>query len=336
MKNRLSVLILIILIGIFASITPRKNAEPSSPLACTSFAVYSGSPLYGMNFDYPDVPIRFTIQEFGDLQVFQMEFKDDGEYIPSVGMNSAGLFASSQMLFPEMPPTPYSEEDHMSIWQLYQEGLYHHHNVAEVLDLVNEYQITNSSITLHDLFADSSGTAVVVEVMNDQEELTINTGKYIVMTNFPVSSIQGQPIDEIEGIGADRYQIAHQIIQENLDDFQVDTGLRILEETALLGEFSTQASMLFDPINLLVYIALDRDFGQIWLVSLKENTISTFRGFTSQQTLPLDHRGVTEEVMAEMGLFNLPDQTLFPDLLLPVALLAILVLIVWSFRKFTK
>jgi hypothetical protein len=336
MKKRFLAIALIILIGVISKGAPPVKTEPSSPLACTSFAVYSGSPIYGMNFDYPEVPVRFTIQEFGDLQVFQMEFKDEGDYIPTVGMNNEGLFVSSQMLFPEMPASPSDTENPLSIWQLYQAGLYSHTSVTEVLDLVEEYQITNSSLTLHGLFADPSGAAVVVEVIKDQEELTPITGNYIVMTNFPVSSIRGQPIDEVEGVGADRYKIAVLVIQENIDNFQVDTGLRILEETALLGEFSTQASMVFDPINLLIYIALDRDFNKVWLVSLKDNTISTFRGFTSQQTLPIDHRGVTEEVMAEMGLSLPADQIQFLDLLLPIALLSILVLMIWSLRKFTR
>ena len=336
MKRRLITIALIILVGGALKGAVRGKIEPPSPWACTSFAVYSENPLYGMNFDYPEVPVRFTIREFGDLQVFQMEFKDEGGYIPTVGMNSKGLFASSQMLFPEMPATPPGGETLMTLWQLYQAGLYHHRSVAEVLDLTDEYQIANSSLTLHDLFADTSGSAVVVEVINDREELVPITGKYIVMTNFPVSSIQGQPIDEVEGVGADRYQIAVQAIQENMDNFQVDTGLRILEETALLGEFSTQASMVFDPIDLLVYIALDRDFDKIWLVSLKENTISTYRGFAGQQTLPLDHGGVTEEVMVEMGLSLQADQIQLSDLLLPIALLSILVLIIWLSRRFIR
>jgi hypothetical protein len=208
--------------------------------------------------------------------------------------------------------------------------------VADVLALVDEFQITNSSLTLHDLFADPGGEAVVVEVIEDQEELTAISGKSIVMTNFPVSSIRGQPIEEIEGVGADRYQIATLGIQDNLDEFQVDDGLRILEETALEGEFSTQASMVFDPINLEVYIALDRDFNKIWLVSLKENTISTFRGFKGRETLPVDHNGVKEEVMIEMGLSSTGIQIRVKDLLLPVALLSIIILFIWFRRTSAK
>jgi len=307
--------------------------EPPEPWACTSFAVYSGEPLYGMNFDYPEVPIRFTIREFGDLKVFQMEFKDGGGYTPTVGMNSSGLFASSQMLFPEMPSTSPGSTTPLTLWQLYQAGLYRNHTTADVLGLIDDYQITNSSLTLHDLFADPGGEAIVVEVIDNQEEVTPIVSQYIVMTNFPLSPIQGLPLDEIEGVGADRYITASRMIQENLDNFQVDVALKILEEAALMGEYSTQASMVFDPVDLEVFIALDRDFNTVWRVSLAENSISTWQGFESRQTLPLDHQGVTEKTMIEMGKTDQAEHIPLSDLLLPAALLSIAVLVIYSLKR---
>ena len=334
MKKRTIAFLLICLLGILISSIGNGNPEPSMPWACTSFAVYNGSPLYGMNFDYPDVPVRFTLQEYGDLKVFQMEFNDRGGYVPTVGMNSSGLFSSSQMLFPEQPSFR-GTDNFMTLWQLFRAGLNRHHNVAQVLALIDEYQIITSDLTLHDLFADSSGEAVIVEVIDEQEKLIPMTGQYIVMTNFPVSSIQGQPISEIEGTGADRYRIADRIIQENLDDFQVDTGLQILEEAALRGDFSTQASMVFDPVKQEIYIALDRDFNKIWIASLVNNNIRTWRGFSGQGSLPLDYHGVTEKELLEMELSATPGQIQIQALLLPIALFSILILIVWSIRRFS-
>jgi hypothetical protein len=331
-KKRHLAILLICLAGVLFSAAGRDTIEPSSPWACTSFAVYNGSPLYGMNFDYPDVPIRFTIQEYGDLKIFQMEFRDQTQFVPTVGMNSSGLFSSSQMLFPEQPSFRGSDE-FMNLWQLFQAGLYRHHSTAEVLGLVEEYQIINSGLTLHDLFADPLGNAVIIEVIDEQEKLIPMTGQYIVMTNFPISSIQGQPISEIEGAGADRYQIADQIIHENLDDFQVDTGFQILEETALRGEVSTQASMVFDPIDQKVYLALDLDFNKIWVVSLTENNISTWKGFSGRGTLPLDHRGVTEKELLEIELSVSRDRILLDEILLSLVLFSILGLFSWSFQR---
>lgn len=47
---------------------------PERRYACTSFAVFADRPLYGMNFDYPDVELRFTLTRVGDRKVFVMEF----------------------------------------------------------------------------------------------------------------------------------------------------------------------------------------------------------------------------------------------------------------------
>jgi len=49
---------LLSLLFIFA-ITILTNSQVS---ACTSFAVYSQKTIYGMNFDYPDVKIRYRYQ----------------------------------------------------------------------------------------------------------------------------------------------------------------------------------------------------------------------------------------------------------------------------------
>ena len=116
----------------------------------------------------------------------------------------------------------------------------------------------------------------------------------------------------------------------------MENGLRVLEETALVGEVSTQASMVFDPTNLLVYIALDHDFDKLWLVSLEEKTIRTYRGFDGEGSLPLDHQGVTEKALVEMRLSPTADHFQVINLLLPVALLSIIVLIIWYYRKLSS
>ncbi len=92
---------------LFLTQTITLNANPSAPLptvpyACTSFAVYSAETWYGMNFDYPEVELRFTLNRAGELKLFQMEFRQGDGFVPTVGMNSAGLFASCQMLYPEV------------------------------------------------------------------------------------------------------------------------------------------------------------------------------------------------------------------------------------------
>jgi hypothetical protein len=278
-----------------------KSGAPFSPFACTSFAVYSDETFYGMNFDYPDVELRFTIRPSGDLKVFQMEFAQGDDFAPTVGMNSAGLFASCQMLFPEAPATTSPGPNGVYTWQLYREALFNFDSVHKVDEFISDKRVVHSSVTLHDLFADPGGGAMVVEPGDGENVITRIKGDFIVMTNFPNGDFAGQSYEAVEGTGADRYKIVHENISQHSAAFDVNRGLETLEKAVLSGEFSTQASMVFDPEKGQVYVALKRDFGKIWKVSIADETIETFAGFAKAEKIPLDASGVLASDLERMG-----------------------------------
>ena len=286
-----------------------------------------------MNFDYPDIPVRFTIQDYGDLKVFQMEFKTENGYVPTVGMNSAGLFASSQMLFPELPDSPPGDGKRISIWQLYHSGLYHKTAVVEVHELLSEYRVVNSGLTLHNLFADPEGNAVVVEADEKGAILTAIEDPFIVMTNFPNGSIQGKPYTEVTGAGADRYLIAYENIENNLKEFNVELGLETLEKAVLVGDSTTQASMVFDPVKMEIFVALNRQYSQIWKISLEGETIETYRGFPEFEKKSLGPTGITESRMVTMGSNQAQSRDFILDLSLILGIGASLLLIYRVRRK---
>jgi len=75
-------------------------AVSSPAAACTSFAVYSDQAWYGMNFDYySTTPFLVAIAEEGDRGLFVMAYLWRNLYVPTVGINEAGLFASTQLLY---------------------------------------------------------------------------------------------------------------------------------------------------------------------------------------------------------------------------------------------
>ncbi|MGB2964758.1 MAG: hypothetical protein WBB69_12315 [Anaerolineales bacterium] len=308
---------LLVILGILCRADSPEPIKLNSPFACTSFAVYSGETIYGMNFDYPDVPVRFTIQDYGDLKVFQMEFKFGDGYSPTVGMNSAGLFASAQMLFPELPESPPGGGKEISIYQLYHSGLNHKTALAEVHELLSEYRVVNSGLTLHTLFADPGGSAVVVEADEKGAILTPIEGPFIVMTNFPNGSLQGKPYTEASGAGADRYLVVYENIENNLEQFNVELGFETLEKAVLLGESSTQASMVFDPEKMEIFVALNGRYDQLWKISLEGETIETYRGFSAFEKVAFDSTGVTESKMLAMG----SNQAQSRDLILELSLI---------------
>ncbi|MBN2394652.1 MAG: hypothetical protein JXR84_28230 [Anaerolineae bacterium] len=306
MKHKLAVLgLTLILITLIASEcggyveTGAKTGEGSlsfdklraGSFACTSFAVYSNETVYGMNFDYPDTEIRFTINPSGSLKVFQMEFEQNG-WSPTVGMNSAGLFSSCQMLFPEVPAPASPGADELYPWQVYGEALFNFDSVADVAKFIEDKKVVHYSVTLHDLFADTQGDAMIVEVGEKENAITRIEHDFIVMTNFPNKDFAGQSYETVEGVGSERYKIAYENIADHLVTFDVARGLDTLEKVAISGEFSTQVSMVFAPERSEVYIALKRDFGKIWKVSIEDGTIETYSGFSKARNMDLGPAGV--------------------------------------------
>jgi hypothetical protein len=91
-------------------------------MACSGFCVYSNKALYGMNFDFPDTEIKFMIQTYEDMKIFHMQFKSEGSFISSVGMNNKGLFCSEQELWPYVYHLDPKKNNELYFWELYNYG----------------------------------------------------------------------------------------------------------------------------------------------------------------------------------------------------------------------
>ncbi len=262
--------------------------------ACTSFAVYSGRTLYGMNFDYPPCEVRFVLEEHEAGLVFIGSFWMGDHYGRTVGMNSQGLFSSCQMVSPARARVEETGSDELYIWNAFYEGVQSCSCVRGVTNLIADKRLVQyPTLTLHNLYADIEGSAMVVEPGESGNVITEIDGPFMVMTNFPNGDFQGVDYHEVRGDGAHRYRTAYAAIEEHFDDFDLDDAFETLERTVQsTGEYPTLYSLVFDPITREIYIVLERDFDHIWKVSLDNQTIETFRGFDKAVTLPMASEGV--------------------------------------------
>ena len=264
-------------------------------VACTGFAVYSGATLYGMNFDYPPNEILFSIEEHEAGAVFLGSFWMGDHYGRTVGMNEHGLFSSDQMVSPARAMVDEPAENELFIWNAFYDGLRECESVDDVLILIGDRRVVQyQSLQLHNLYADPTGDAVIVECAAAENVITGIDGPFIVMTNFHNGDFAGLDLGDIAGDGAERYRVVHRYIEENLEAFDVDHGLEVLRRTAMsTGDFKTRYSLVLDPEALEIYIALERDYDHIWKVSLADRTIETYRGFDGHHVFPLDESGIT-------------------------------------------
>jgi len=254
-----------------------------------------------MNFDYPDVEIMFTINPSGDLKVFQMEFLQEGDFVPTVGMNSEGLFASCQMLYPEANGLTRAGASEVYTWQVYRESLFSFRTVEEVAEFLSDKRVVHWNLTLHDLIADEHGDAMVVEAGDEENVITRIEGDFIVMTNFPNGEFAGKGYQDVEGVGAKRYKAAYEHILGDKSVFDVDQALETLEKAVSTGEWPTLCSMVFDPDNGDVFIALNRDFDRVWKVSMEAQTIENYRGVRQGKKMPLASSGIRASELEEMA-----------------------------------
>lgn len=272
-----------------------------SSYACTSFAVYFDTIFYGMNFDYPDkYKLKFVIETSNDKNIFHFGYiSEDGTFIPISGMNNKGFYSANQILMPKEQGVRFSEKKHNEIytWQLHRYALSHFTRIEDIRHYLKSNKVVHMpSISLHNIVADISGNALVIEAGKDKNKLTEIQGKYIVMTNFPNHEFKNKPFEAAEGEGAERFKRAHRKIVKQKGKFTVDYCFEILEE-AINSEPTnpTLCSMVFYPQNKEIYIAFNKDFNTIWKTSLINKTIETFKGFKSRKIHTVTSNGILAE-----------------------------------------
>ncbi len=273
----------------------------TSAFACTSFAVYSENTIYGMNFDFDKVNIWLRIdQPEGCYKVVSMFF--DGAYGQTGNnalMNEKGLFSAVQNKYPTEPYSFVYEEgtEQMAGFGMWTPYLFD--SVEGIRQAAGEQPMRMMFNSFHDLFADMSGDATVLELIGGELSTTDIQGKFIVMSNFASSLFADAPYTAVTGFGSDRYIKVYEYITEHFADFDVDDAFVALESAM---QYSTRFSMVHDPANRLSYFAIGGDFSMIWKVSMDDETVETYRGFNTPACFPVTEEGVNLQALVDYAI----------------------------------
>lgn len=311
-----NIFLLLLLLAGCTTVLPNSSFPPASRFACTGFAVYGNETWYGMNFDYPEVPLRIRIEESGPYSVLWLEFQQETYWAQVVAMNSAGLFGSNQYLLPETPHHAVLQEDQIFTWQLFSETMRSHSNVQAVQQSLQHRNVVNGDISLHMLVADIDGEAIVIEPSQDQHVVTEMAGAFMLMTNFANYKFLDVPYTAVEGVGAERYKTAYAAIQQTGESLSLWEGLDVLSQARSTGEWATRSSIVFNPAEQTAFLVLDTDFDRVWKISLANHTIETFAGFGPKQQWPIPYNGINLHQIV-------PDSPRLPSWLLNVFWIAL-------------
>jgi len=279
--------------------------------ACTGFAVYGDQIVYGMNFDYFSIPLKFLIESHGGMNVFHLAFlyektQDDPRftnyYAKTCGMNDRGLFCSCQEVEPYVQGAETLGEGEGFIGDQY-DALGTCACVEDVRRLIPStrwVQFTGPSV--HNLFADPGGQAMVTETDNKDHVITGMNGDFLVMTNFSNHAMAGKPLEEVVGTGAERYRRAHGYLASHKDAFGVSKGFDLLRQAVCDDpECKTLCSMVFLPREKIIYLTTDPQMEKVWKVSLGKNVIETERGYATSIQRPLGPEGLLASDLESMA-----------------------------------
>ena len=219
-------------------------------VVCTSFASYFNNyPIYEMNFDYAETELKLSIDTYEGNSFFVMAFKIGESFINTIGMNSKGLFISLQMLPEDNSDIKQSSPNNFPAILLLNEVLKKSDSVDDILKILDKKRfVILRKPKGHALVADKTGSSVIIEEGNDENEITVKNNKFIVMTNFRNSDFVDKNYDEVKGFGAERYIKAFEMLNREYSSFDIYDGFNILKDTSVCNSnFQTLFSAIFCP-----------------------------------------------------------------------------------------
>lgn len=281
---------------------------------CTSFAAYHNKPLYGMNIDHFERERKFKITKLKcnnacpdkekcascylrehEMIRFHSQGLENGRFLDGACMNSCGLFSAYLYLVRDTDiPMPKSNKMAMHSAFTYAQ------NYSGTIDDVKQqlvgreiYSNKHGNFGLHSIFADPYGSAFILEESSDGKGITDIENRHLVVTNFPVCEFQDAPLEKIIGDGDQRYIDTYRELEERKPLSSVEDAFQVLAKSCRTGEyFSTVCSMVFEPLTLSVYIALDTDFKKTWKVSLQDGFMVSYSGFDKEIKIKMGSKGI--------------------------------------------
>jgi len=249
---------------------------------CTSFVSYYGSPIYGMNFDFPDVEMRLKIVKSEAIKYICFYLKYGESYYPITGMNQKGDFANFQNMYVLDNEAPEVSKVKVNTLDLFLNFLQEKINLDQVESIENDTMLLYpEELPLHNMFADINGKAIILEYIKGEAVQKKIIGKKIVMTNFSNFKYSDNKNINPECIGVDRYLTAYNMVEEEKDLLDIDKAVNILRSTFQTeGDYQTRGSFIFNPLKSEIYMIINRNTNNIWKISLENETLENMSNHT--------------------------------------------------------
>lgn len=256
----------------------------ASGQSCSSFAVFGQEAIYGSNLDwFPPDQARFSIHRSGrDIKYFTLEYRMEGNYRKTMGMNCQGLMASLQTV---PPLNNYSiGQRGVYISEVFQWALANSRDINEIKGYLKGKEVfAVPGFSLHLHLADRWGGAMVIEIEEDGLVVVETSRDFSLMTNFYNSRyLPGE-------ITCPRYLLLEEIILAEGETFSVQDAWKALWETR---QATTRISLVFLPERRKILMAWNGDFSLSWEIDLEKEILIATGENEGKQIFSLDSRGL--------------------------------------------
>lgn len=275
--------------------------SPVRVFPCSAFADFSKDPIYGFNFDSMDFDLRFMFYKGRGSDIFAFEFFQDNNWVRMTHMTSDGLFTSGGLLlFPSRAVVSGSSENDLALWKTTY-WVYDSSTLDDIVTRLSGVRLVDDGIRCHNMFADPSGAVTVEATVDGNYVKHAPRGGYAVLTNFALAQFEGKDMENMYGLGDNRYRTAVREIEalRNSGSMSVDEGMKILRAVKQdAGDWKTRCSLVLNPMDLTIRIALQRNWEKTYTFSLKDRTVKADWEGAGGHTAKIGKKGVTAAELA--------------------------------------
>ena len=222
---------------------------------CTAMYYRGDDTVYGFNLDID--PQVWNFRVIATKACFSVGITVGSTTYLTHGVTADGRFANLPYMngAPFTPPRGARRRRIDLLVDRYLRGKY---TFGDLDDFTEKGAVVSPpAASMHALFADGEGRAMIVEPGYGRRKVTEN---HAVLTNFPVLANLTDFSNPF--YGKDRYDVAADALR-SCADFSAADALRLLEQVKVTGRWGTRVSFVYSQKERAVWYALDGDFSKI-------------------------------------------------------------------------
>lgn len=328
MIRKLATSLITAIIVFFISSSSQVFAQSGTiPPVEVAFVAFGEEPIYGLILNSSIGEVRFRIDRESQERILYIEVFENGQFITVAGMNNSGVLLVTQELL-DAENQPQTSPYFLALFQeeFIQTNLPLRTNANNAKTWFDEYDHKNELVNSHQLIADKTNSASIINFENNQILTSNPKNNFIILQPIQngLSQLQNNFPKIKQEIIAQRNYLQTELVNLT-EEISVEKGLTILNN-ASLTDGRDIVTVSIRPSKNEFYITLDGDNEKIWMINLDGKTVETVTGFDQYHKGNIPSLGITS---TDLRIINFSNERLM-DSIIVLSLFILLILIISS------